>query len=270
MTESAPSAGPGTDGNPRLPHAVLDLPSRRWKGEKILRLLGLTPRATPWRVLEIGTGSGGIAHYLGTHPDIHCTVTSVDVIDVREVRDGFDFKLVSGTALPFGDGEFDVVISNHVIEHVGARSEQLAHLRECRRMLAPMAVGYLAVPNRWMLVEPHYRLAFLSWWPRGWRSAYLRMMRRGSFYDCEPLTVPELQALFTDASLHGENITVAALRETIAIETPRSFVVRLAASLPDPVWRRLLRYMPTLIYRFAKAPIRHADDQRDARAVPAR
>jgi hypothetical protein len=121
-----------------------------------------------------------------------------------------------------------------------------------------------------MLVEPHYRLAFLSWWPRGWRSAYLRMMRRGSFYDCEPLTVPELQALFTDASLHGENITVAALRETIAIETPRSFVVRLAASLPDPVWRRLLRYMPTLIYRFAKAPIRHADDQRDARAVPAR
>ncbi len=270
MVESVPSVGPGADGNPRLPHAVLDLPSRRWKGEKILRLLGLAPRAIPWRVLEIGTGSGGIAHYLGTHPDINCTVMSVDVVDVREVRDGFDFKLVSGTALPFGDGEFDVVISNHVIEHVGMRSEQLAHLRECRRMLAPMAVGYLAVPNRWMLVEPHYRLAFLSWWPRGWRSTYLRMMCRGSFYDCEPLTVPELQALFTDASLHGENITIAALRETIAIEAPRSFAVRLAALLPDPVWRRLLRCMPTLIYRFAKGQARCDDGQRGVRAVPAK
>jgi SAM-dependent methyltransferase len=251
MTESAPSAGPGTDGNPRLPHAVLDLPSRRWKGEKILRLLGLTPRATPWRVLEIGTGSGGIAHYLGTHPDIHCTVTSVDVIDVREVRDGFDFKLVSGTALPFGDGEFDVVISNHVIEHVGARSEQLAHLRECRRMLAPMAVGYLAVPNRWMLVEPHYRLAFLSWWPRDWRSAYLRMMRRGSFYDCEPLTLHQAGQLLDEAGLRWRNVCIEALRETLTIEDA-GLQARVVAAFPERLMRLLLPAFPTLCFVLAR------------------
>jgi SAM-dependent methyltransferase len=270
MGDFAPALECGAGDKPRLPHAVLDLRSRRWKGEKILRLLGLQPRTSPWRVLEIGTGSGGIAHYLGTHPDIHCTVTSVDVVDVREVHDGYDFRLVAGTALPFGDGEFDVVISNHVIEHVGARHEQLLHLRECRRMLAPMAVGYLAVPNRWMLVEPHYRLAFLSWWPRGWRSGYLRMMRRGSFYDCEPLTVPELEGLLTAANLLGENITIAALKETVAIEQPGGFAVRLAAALPDGAWRYLLRCMPTLIYRFASDPRGHDDDQRGRRAVPDR
>lgn len=253
----------------RLPHAVLDLPSRRWKGEKILRLLRLAPRAAPWRVLEIGTGSGGIARYLGTHSDVRCVVTSVDVVDLREVHDGFEFQLVAGTALPFEDGEFDVVISNHVIEHVGAHAEQLAHLRECRRVLAPTGVGYLAVPNRWMLVEPHYRLAFLSWWPRRWRSAYLRLMRRGSFYDCEPLTLRELQALFAGAHLHSENITLAALHETISIETPRSLAIRLAGRLPDWILRHMLRCMPTLICRFFRSPA-PAGNQFDVRAVPTR
>lgn len=236
----------------RLPHAVLDLPSRRWKGEKIVRLLQLTPRPRPWRVLEVGTGSGGIAHYLGTHPDVKCVVTSVDVVDLRQVHAGFMFQQVPGTALPFGDGDFDVVISNHVIEHVGARAAQLEHLLECRRVLAEDGRGYLAVPNRWMLVEPHYRLAFLSWLPRRLRSAYLRMMRKGAVYDCEPLALGELESLFQATGLAFRNITLAAMRETIGIEGGGRPALQLAAAVPDAAWRLLLRLMPTLIYRFAK------------------
>lgn len=37
-----------------------------------------------------------------------------------------------------------------------------------------------------MLTEPHYKLKFLSWSPRRWRSPYLRLMGKGTFYDCEP------------------------------------------------------------------------------------
>jgi methylase of polypeptide subunit release factors len=58
---SAPAPG-------RLPHAVLDLPSRRWKAMKIERLLGLDDSGAPVRMLEIGTGSGGIAAYFAQHP----------------------------------------------------------------------------------------------------------------------------------------------------------------------------------------------------------
>ncbi|MGN6513612.1 MAG: class I SAM-dependent methyltransferase [Lysobacteraceae bacterium] len=248
----------------RQPHAVLDLPSRRWKGEKILRLLALAPRATPWRVLEVGTGTGGIAHYLATHATIRCEVTSVDVVDVRRVHDGYRFLRVDGTTLPFADAAFDVVISNHVIEHVGDREAQRAHLRECRRVLAAEGRGYLAVPNRWMLVEPHYRLAFLSWLPHGWRSPYLRLARKGRFYDCEPLTVGELEAMFAGAGLAASNLCLQALRATFAIEGARSPAQRCAARLPDAVWRRLLRVFPTLVYGFGRAP---ADA---ARALPAR
>ncbi|MGH8399236.1 MAG: class I SAM-dependent methyltransferase, partial [Gammaproteobacteria bacterium] len=147
----------------RLPHAVLDLASRRLKGLKIERLLDLPSRPQPLRILEVGTGSGGIAHYFGTHPQLHCEVDAVDVHDNRLITEGYRYQQVTDTRLPFIDESFDVVLSNHVIEHVGGEQAQRAHLAELHRVLRPEGIGYLAVPNRWMLVEPHYKLAFLSW-----------------------------------------------------------------------------------------------------------
>ena len=233
----------------RQPHAVLDLPSRRHKGLKIDRLLDLQRLSRPVRLLEIGTGSGGIAHYFATHPTLRCEVTAVDVVDQRLIRDGYDFHLVHDTALPFADGVFDVVLSNHVIEHVGARAAQLAHLRELRRVMAPGAVGYLAVPNRWMLVEPHYRLAFLSWLPPPLRTPYLRLMRRGQRYDCEPLTLSRLDALLAEAGFVWRHLEVEALRATLDIEGAHGPGARFAGWLPDPVLALARRAIPTLICR---------------------
>lgn len=236
----------------RQPHVARDLASRKPKAEKILRLLDLAPRATPWRILEVGTGTGGIAHCIATHPELRCEVTSVDVVDVRQVHDGYAFHQVQGTKLPFDDEAFDVVITNHVIEHVGEAPEQRDHLRECRRVLVAGGRGYLAVPNRWMLVEPHFHLPFLSWMPHAWRSAYVRLAGKGEQYDCEPLTLPALEHLFRDADLPARNVTVAALRATLDIEGTRGFVRRVAASVPDAIWQRLAAWMPTLIYRFTR------------------
>jgi SAM-dependent methyltransferase len=234
----------------RQPHIGNSLGSRHLKAEKILAVLGLGPRDPPWRVLEIGTGTGGIAHYLGTHSRVRCDVTSVDVVDLRQVREGYSFQRIQDTRLPFGDGTFDVVITNHVIEHVGDRDAQLAHLRECRRVLADAGRGYLAVPSRWMLVEPHFHLPLLSWLPRPWRSAYVRLARRGQRYDCEPLTVGELHQLFDAAGLGACSATVVALRQTLAIEGTRGLVRTIASRLPDWLWQALASWMPTLIYVF--------------------
>ena len=146
----------------REPHAVLDLPSHCLKAMKIQRLLDLSVQSQPMKFLEVGTGSGGIAHYFATHPTLQCQVFAVDVIDQRLLRDGYAFHQVEGISLPFDDGQFDVVITNHVLEHVGSLDDQRHHLYEIYRVMKPRGVGYLAVPNRWMLVEPHYRLPFLS------------------------------------------------------------------------------------------------------------
>lgn len=238
----------------RQPHAVLDLPSRNWKAMKIERLLDLAQRSQPMRMLEIGTGAGGIAHYFGMHPTLRCDVIGVDVCDNRLIRDGYVYRQVQGVDLPFDDTSFDVVISNHVIEHVGDANAQHRHLTEIRRVMKPNGVGYLAVPNRWMLTEPHFQLKFLSWWPHALRTPYLRLMRKGTFYDCEPLQMHQLERMLDAAGFRYRNQCIDAWRATFEIERPHSNSARLLRAMPNAVLAPLKRIIPTLIYRIERTP----------------
>ena len=236
----------------RQAHAVTDLASRQPKALKIQRLLGLARRGEPLHLLEIGTGAGGIAHYFGTHPTLPCQVTAVDVHDNRQVHAGYDYIPVQGVELPFNDARFDVVISNHVIEHVGDEDAQLTHLREIRRVLRADGCAYLAVPNRWMLTEPHYRLKFLSWLPKPWRTPYLRWSGKGDLYDCEPLELAQIEAMLATAGVSYRNICVEGLRETLEIERPDALATRLLRRVPDNLLKPFRGLIPTLIYRIER------------------
>jgi ubiquinone/menaquinone biosynthesis C-methylase UbiE len=240
----------GLNSEARQPHAVLDLPSRRWKAMKIERLLDLPVNEGPLRLLEVGTGSGGIAHYFATCAQRRYAVDAVDLHDNRLVSEGFRYTQVHDTQLPFQPESFDVVLTNHVIEHVGDAAAQLAHLREIRRVLKPGGSGYLAVPNRWMLVEPHFKLPFLSWLPHAWRSSYVRVTGKGERYDCEPLEMKQLECLFERAGLRYRNACIEALRATVDIEHERAVVSRVLRKIPDWTLRPFLPVIPTLIYRF--------------------
>jgi hypothetical protein len=116
-------------------------------------------------------------------------------------------------------------------------------------VLKPNGVGYLAVPNRWQLVEPHYRLAFLSWLPTAWRTPYLRLRGRGQVYDCRPLTVPHLEALLRSAGFRFVQVHGEALRLTFEIERPKALLYRgFLRWIPDSCYALLRRIFPTLIY----------------------
>lgn len=233
----------------RRGHAVLDLHSRNAKARKIKALLGLPQSDDVVKLLEVGTGSGGIAHYFGNSGNPRFDVDSVDVSDTRQVHDGYRFIRVEDVHLPFPDAHFDIVISNHVIEHVGDLGAQRRHVAELRRVIKSSGVGYLAVPNRWQVVEPHYRLAFLSWLPEAWRTPYLRLRNRGIHYDCRPLTVPQIEVLLREAGFNFVQQHGCALRLTFEIERPNARVYRwVFRRVPDVVYAMLRRAFPTLIY----------------------
>jgi SAM-dependent methyltransferase len=234
------------------PHAVLHIDSRLLKAKKIELLLDLDVGATELKLLEIGTGSGGIAHYFANISKLNFDVDAVDVVDNRLVCDGYNFKLVSGVKLPFADETFDVLITNHVIEHVGDYSAQCEHLKEIRRVLKKNAIGYLAVPNRWMLIEPHFKLIFLSWLPKKLRTPYLKLMKKGDFYDCEPLERCEIEEMFLAERLLYENRCIEALKLTMQLEIHNSAFARLCEMLPDFLYRPFCGLIPTLIYTFKK------------------
>ncbi|HEX7173444.1 MAG TPA: class I SAM-dependent methyltransferase [Candidatus Limnocylindria bacterium] len=238
--------------NDHRTHAVLDLESRALKATKIERLLDLEQMSRSLAVLDIGCGSGGISQHIATRPAGH-RVHGIDTVDTRIVKEGYTFQLVTGTALPFPSEMFDVVLSNHVIEHVGNIEAQRAHLDEVRRVLKPSGVAYLAVPNRWRLIEPHYRLPALSLWPRSWRTPYLRLLRAGEEYDVEPLEAGTIERMLATAGFRASRLGVQAIRLTLDIERGGSLLARGVRLIPDRLLRPLEPLLPTLTYRLRRA-----------------
>ena len=195
-------------------HANADRVLRESKARRIERIVreaaGDLARSD---VLDIGTGAGHIASYL--RPRVR-SLLSIDVVDERVARD-FEFQLVDSERLPLADGSMDIVVSNHVIEHV---EDQRLHLREIRRVLRARGVCYLATPNRFAVLEPHFRLPLLSWMPAGMRDRYVRAARRGARFDVTPLTYSELASLAAEAGLPVRDCSIDVARDVVAGRLP--------------------------------------------------
>ena len=235
----------------RQAHVVTNILSRIPKAKKIEKLLNIQqkPNEPPIRILEIGCGSGGIAYYFATHKQLRCDVHTVDINDNRMVFDHYEFIKVADTNLPFDNQSFDIIISNHVIEHVGDEHDQLQHLNEIHRVLDRKGICYLAAPNRWMLTEPHYNLFFLSWLPHSLRTPYLKFRNKGIFYDCEPPSLKSIEILLTKANFNFKNISIPALRIVLELEKPNSWSHQLIKKIPDVALNRFKPIIPTLIYK---------------------
>jgi SAM-dependent methyltransferase len=229
-------------------HGFATAAGREEKARKILKILAESQALAraPGLVLDIGTGSGGIAAALAEQH----RVISVDVVDQRVTTEGYSF-LLAGDSLPFRDGVFDVVVSNHVIEHV---PDQERHLEEIARVLRPGGVCYLATPNRIWPREPHHRVWLIHWLPPRWFAAILR--RCGAFR--------EQVRLLTWGKLlrHARRSRFAAeIASDRVLRHPRRYfmqvpplVAGLLAALPAAAYRSLVFLHPTFIVLLRKGP----------------
>lgn len=231
----------------RLPHASLETDSRLRKAKKIAAIVSRRIALPGISVLEIGTGAGAMAAHFAALVGPQGKVIATDVHDQRQIRQGFEFHQVDDVHLPFADAQFDLVIYNHVIEHVGDREDQKAHLAEIRRVLKPAGLAYIAAPNRWAVIEPHFRLAFLSWLPRPLRSPYVRLAGRGQRYDCDPLGYREFRRMLREAGFRYSGCAAEAIAAMAEFESHRA-IVRLAGRLPKFLADSLHPLMATLIF----------------------
>lgn len=154
--------------------------------------------------------------------------------------------------LPVADGSLGFAVANHLYEHVRS---QAALFGEIFRALAPGGEAYVAAGNRLALVEPHYRLPFLSWLPGPLADLYVRIAGRGEAYRgiCFR-TRPALIAAIREAGFEVEDRTERALDELLGEAWGPGWdrlwkaVRRLPAGLRDlllrwlsPQWFLLLR-----------------------------
>jgi ubiquinone/menaquinone biosynthesis C-methylase UbiE len=227
-------------------HAILDKASRQRKAQKIVRVLGAKKNLKKSKVLDIGTGAGYIAEHLAKHAK---DVTSVDLVDERKVKENYTFVKVADESLPFKEGHFDIVISNHVVEHVG---DQQQHIDEIIRVLKPGGIIYLATPNKNWITDPHYRVPLINWMPPRLASRYLRTLK-GKTWDIKPVNVRKLKRL--SKNQHRIDSLVVEI-----IKQPEQYHLDafkklhpVTRRMPRPVLKALSSISPTVLILLTKS-----------------
>ncbi len=105
-------------------------------------------------------------------------ITAVGIEDMKKFSERYPkVKAVQADArkLPFKDGEFDVVFSNAVIEHVGGRRDQEKFVSECLRVGKKV---FLTTPARSFPIESHTMIPFVHWLPTFMRNRIYRSLGR--------------------------------------------------------------------------------------------
>ncbi|MGE5280064.1 MAG: methyltransferase domain-containing protein [Deltaproteobacteria bacterium] len=152
------------------------------------------------RVLDVGCGWGALSFPLAQRFD---EVYGLDIVPQRsallmlrrqqERCPGVIPVCGEATHLPFADGFFDGIVLNGVLEWIPSTQEgdparvQAAALKEACRVLKPGGILYVAIENRWAVInflglrDTHSGLRFAPILPRPVANLYSRLARGKDF-----------------------------------------------------------------------------------------
>ena len=205
------------------------------------------------QVVDLGAGTGLIRRALenrARRPIIGFEIDRTFIEDTKRMA------VADLECLPVRGGAIDFGIANHVYEHVANLDRFFAELR---RALAPGGCVYLTAGNKYALVEPHYRIPTLSWWPGPVATRLLKWSGRGERYDDIRFTTH--RRLVAAAGQHGltlEDLTDSVLSTQLGRYESRAgrLAARMARTLPAGIRRRLLERLSSQWFFL----VRHAEE----------
>jgi hypothetical protein len=180
--------------------------TRRRRMQLFCDLLGINRDA---RILDLG---GRPAIWNSVPEKLNITILNLPGEAGMQVPTHHAVRFVEGDACEvtqFREGEFDVVFSNSVIEHVGPDHRQEAFASTVKRLGRRY---WVQTPAKWFPIEAHTGIPF--WWvyPESVRQAFLRGWRdklpawTDAMAGTRVLTRERLCSLFPDAELHVESL----------------------------------------------------------------
>jgi ubiquinone/menaquinone biosynthesis C-methylase UbiE len=231
-----------------LMEKMLDEEHRRAKARKLLgvlrHFLGRS-HLDGLRVADVGCSAGFIADELA---DAGGLTVGIDIDEPGLAKashrfgDRVLFVLGDGERLPVADRSLDVIVFNHIYEHV---VEPDAVFTELHRVLADNGALYLGLANRLGILEPHHRLPFLSYLPTPLADLYVRLSGRGDKYYERLRTRPTLRGLARGFTVWDYTLSVIREPQLFASEEVIPGPLR---SMPTAALKTLMPVIPTYIW----------------------
>lgn len=227
---------------------MLDENHRRKKAAKINAVLqhflgrqdleGLT-------AIDLGCSAGYISDELRQR-GAHVVGVDIDVPGLRGAHQRFGsdilFACADGEAMPFADRSVDIVVFNHIYEHV---VDPDAIMSEIRRVLKEDGAAYFGFGSRLGIIEPHYRLPFLSWLPPRLADRYVAASGRADSYYERYRTRRGLKKMC--AGLNVWDYTYSVLTDADRFEADDMVPTRLR-NAPVALWKAISPVMPTFVW----------------------
>jgi ubiquinone/menaquinone biosynthesis C-methylase UbiE len=198
--------------------------------------------------LDIGCSAGFMIDEFSRHTRLSVGI-DIDKSALDEAKNTLkDRKAIlaygDGLKLPFKDQSLDIVICNHIYEHVPDSSKLFG---EIHRVLKHDGICYLAAGNRYNIIEAHYRLPFLSWVPKPVANLYLQVLHRGTKYYENHLSYRGLMRSLRKFRVYDHTIKI--LKDPDIIKTGNPFIDRsILSNIPGGVYRLMRGILPTYIF----------------------
>lgn len=205
-------------------------------------------------LLDVGSSTGIIDNYLAKYLK---KVTGIDVDEsgIKFAKKQFKkpnlkFLLGSGLDLKFKDRSFDIIICTQVYEHVPDPKKLFS---EIHRVLKPGGIVYFAAINRLWIIEPHYRLPFLSWFPKKIANIYVKVFGKARCYYESPLSYYGLKNLTNKFKIYDYTNTIVLNPEKFSYPTylPNNKFIKLLISGLYPISKL---FYPAYIWILQKEP----------------
>lgn len=187
-----------------------DIEGRTQKFKKIFKVIqDFCPETEPLKCLDIGCSSGIITSLLGGHFSMTIGIDidqeAIYYAKGHPLSSRIQFLMADAMSLPFKDESIDVMVCNHIYEHVPDVNRMMDELY---RVMKKSGFCYFSAGNKYMLIEGHYHLPFLSWLPKFLAHIYLRLTGKGEFYYEEHLSLRGLKRLVQKFKIYDYTLSI--------------------------------------------------------------